>query len=372
MSAFFPFFLFEQYIDKLYLITTAADSSGGKEVTDLKDQVMLLTDKLAMLTQQFDRLSVVVSQINSTDMQQAEQQQQQLQMSQPTSKKRKLQPPTGNTSTSSLPSVKLEPGSGVPPSLEAPALTRQISLSAFDFDYFMKLENSSFGGFGTPSGALQMVRTPSQLQLQAELGVNDDDDDAMSVSFLTDTEFAKQSPSNEAMIESEVPAQMSTYSESLLAQGAATTVQDLACIIGSLSPDLKERFVDRLAEVMGTQIANRLAEVTVPPSATATVSANTPRSYSNLISSAPPPLQLTQSSLSFAGLQRQSSTSSLLVNGEYVLPSGAKAPEIALPLASAAISAYLISALRNLSTSLNQSNPVPEKSYKAGSFTITA
>lgn len=346
---------------------TAADATGGKDVTDLKDQVTLLTDKLAMLTEQFDRLSVVVSQLNSTEMQQVEQQQ--LQQSQSVSKKRKLHSPSaGNTAaSSSFSAVKLEPGLGAPPSLESPTLTRQISLSAFDFDYFMTLDNATVGGFGSPSGALQLVRTSSQLTM-----ANDDDDDSMQVSFLTDSEFVKQSPSSEAMVESEVPMQMLTPSESLLAQGAATTVQDLACIIGSLSPDLKERFVDRLAEVMGTQIANRLAEVTVPPNTAATVTAISPHCLSSLASSASQMPPLGQNPLAFGGLPRQTSTSTLLVNGEYVLPSGAKAPEIALPLASAAISAYLISALRNLSATLNQSNPVPEKSYKAGPFTITA
>lgn len=353
----------------------ASENTGGKEVSDLKDQVNSLTDKLALLTEQFERLNVVVSQINPSAADAT-----QWNDSRKSGKKRKITPATSsssavaNSNIANFPSIKLEPGTALPPSLEAPGLSRQISLSAFDFDYFMKLDNS-----------MQLVRTPSTNlfasptnQGMKDSTMDEDNDDAMSVSFLTEAEFPVTSKDALSSSPGDATVALNTSNN----QDALRATSDLACVIESLSPELKERFVDKLAEVMGTQIAYRLAEASKSnnninmnnisnlnsaPVLNSGISMTPRASVSSMNAPTTAPV---------GGVQRQmssSSSSSLLVNGEYVLPSGNKAPEIALPLASAAISAYLISALKNIQSTLNQSsNNVPgDNGYKSSSF-ITA
>lgn len=354
-------------------VCSTDNATGGKEVTELKDQVTHLSDRLSSLSAQFERLSMVVSQIQAADPQLLMQQQQQQQQQQEgQSKKRKLSTPVGQSQPVAqiqVPAVKVEGESMPPPSMEAPALTRQASFSAFDFDYFMMLD-----GTGTPSAALSLKQPTPQGQAKVDMDGNDlemDTDDNWSVMCLSSDLAASKTPTaatTTVATRSEV-ATAATVSSSAAANDAGS-VQDLVSILGSLTPELKERFVDKLAEVMGTQIANRLADVSQPAAsstnATPAVQATLPN-VSTSTTAAFPSSSVAQSSsavtvsaaqlgaLSAPPVQRQQSVV-LNDQGEYVLPSGAKAPEIALPLASAAISAYLISALRSVSSTLNQAN----------------
>lgn len=329
-------------------------ATGGKEVTDLKDQVTHLSDRLSSLSAQFERLSTVVSQIQAADPQLLVQQQQQQEGQ---SKKRKLTTPTAQVQ---IPAVKVE-GEQMPPSLEAPLLTRQTSFSAFDFDYFMMLD-----GTGTPSAGLSLKQPapPVKVELDSDGLDMDTCDDNWSVMCLSSDLAAPKNAT--ARQEVRTPA----TAGSSAATNDAGSVQDLASILVSLTPELKERFVDKLAEVMGTQIANRLAEVSQPAASSTNATPAVPATLPNMSSSAaaaaasfpsssvaPSSSAVTASvgALSAVPMQRQQSVV-LNDQGEYVLPSGAKAPEIALPLASAAISAYLISALRSVSSTLNQAN----------------
>lgn len=343
-------------------VCSTDSATGGKEVTDLKDQVTHLSDRLSSLSAQFERLSTVVSQIQAADPQLLVQQQQQ-QQQEGQSKKRKLTTPTAQSQPIAqvqIPVVKVE-GGQVPPSLEAPLLTRQTSFSSFDFDYFMMLD-----GTGTPSAGLSLKQPAPQVQAKVEMDSDgldmDTCDDNWSVMCLSSDLAA---PKNATTSRQEVRTPATAGNSA--ATNDAGSVQDLASILVSLTPELKERFVDKLAEVMGTQIANRLAEVSQPAASSTNATPAVPATLPNLSSSAtasfpsssvaPSSSALTASvgALSAVPMQRQQSVV-LNDQGEYVLPSGAKAPEIALPLASAAISAYLISALRSVSSTLNQAN----------------
>jgi hypothetical protein len=90
---------------------------------------------------------------------------------------------------------------------------------------------------------------------------------------------------------------------------------EVTSVIDKLPTDLQLRFVDKLAEIVGAQLAGSMTPIVVKAEPI-----NDSSSAVNHIPSFP----------------------------EYMLPSGNKAPEIALPLASAAISAFLMSNFRSL------------------------
>jgi hypothetical protein len=106
------------------------------------------------------------------------------------------------------------------------------------------------------------------------------------------------------------------------ASAVAPNPSDFNGIIESLSPELKLRFIDKLAEAM----ANQLASSVGGPMAFAQVEATVPEKESVLNSKA------------------ESSYPT------FMLPSGSQAPDIALPLASAALGAFFMSSLQSLKT----------------------
>lgn len=95
---------------------------------------------------------------------------------------------------------------------------------------------------------------------------------------------------------------------------------EVSSVIDKLPTELQLRFVDKLAEVVGLQLASAMNSQRVPVVKAELVEDAHPQTKTVMNSPYP----------------------------EYVLPSGNKAPEIALPLASAAISAFLMSNFRTL------------------------
>ena len=176
----------------------------------------------------------------------------------------------------------------------------------------------------------------------------------------------------------------------------AATVQDISLILENLSPDLKMRFVDKLAEVMGKELSGAMARVpsmtisatesgdfatvvaappagseaesfsvSAPAAPVATAAALTTRMSlrahrrTNAAESTP------QSTQSAAALQQRAQTpvaqpqqAQTLIHAQapqmaqtvtsFQLPSGEQAPTIALPLASAALGAFVFSSLHSL------------------------
>jgi hypothetical protein len=90
-----------------------------------------------------------------------------------------------------------------------------------------------------------------------------------------------------------------------------------------LTPELKLRFVDKLAESMGAQLVASMQQQAL---VTAVPADGEGAMYKHT-------------------LQQQE------IEGYMVLPSGARAPEIALPLASAALGAFVMSSLQSLGAS---------------------
>lgn len=108
---------------------------------------------------------------------------------------------------------------------------------------------------------------------------------------------------------------------------------EVSSVIDKLPTDLQLRFVDKLAEVVGLQLASAMNAQKVP-----IVKAE-------LVEAVPPPNKVVRNN----------------PYPDYVLPSGNKAPEIALPLASAAISAFLMSNFRTLTQGMPTVVPVGDR-----------
>lgn len=134
----------------------------------------------------------------------------------------------------------------------------------------------------------------------------------------------------------------------------STAAAEISSVLDSLSPELRLRFVDRLAEVMGAQLTQNISQqvqVQVAQQQQQQQAAPlTPLSHP-----APP------SSSSYT----DASTSTVdQPSPHFMLPSGSRAPEIAIPLASAAIAALLSSMNAFAHNSLQQQAQVPQVAVK--------
>lgn len=112
-------------------------------------------------------------------------------------------------------------------------------------------------------------------------------------------------------------------------RSTGTAIDGVQSIVSKLSPDLQGRFIDKLAEVMGSYLQKDLSRTVE------VVHQNVP--------------SVNESDVSLISPASQSATASVPSKPIYHLPSGGKAPEIALPLATAAISAFVISNMQALS-----------------------
>jgi hypothetical protein len=104
-----------------------------------------------------------------------------------------------------------------------------------------------------------------------------------------------------APIAQPLPAEVSSSATTTV---TSLTTQDIAAVLESLSPELKVRFVDKLAEAVGANLA--------------------------------------------ANLQNAQHSQPIETCQPLMLPSGSQAPEIAWPLASAALGAFVMSSLQSL------------------------
>lgn len=139
----------------------------------------------------------------------------------------------------------------------------------------------------------------------------------------------------------------------------SAAANDISSVLDGLSPELRLRFVDRLAEVMGAQLTQNIAQqVQVQVHVSAQQEKEAAAAAAPLSLSAPvapaagSQLQLQVPAVpahfpvtpSYGQYQAQTGSSSSTSDpSQFRLPSGSKAPEIAIPLASAAIAALLSS-----------------------------
>jgi hypothetical protein len=109
---------------------------------------------------------------------------------------------------------------------------------------------------------------------------------------------------------------------------AATEISN---VLDGLSPELRLRFVDRLAEVMGAHLTQNIAQQVQGPQQEKAMPYMVPTSTYTTTAAAAPYTAAPEA-------------------GQFLLPSGSRAPEIAIPLASAAIAA-LLSSMQSFSQS---------------------
>eukprot|EP00600_Ochromonadales_sp_CCMP1393_P010104 CAMPEP_0174961030 /NCGR_PEP_ID=MMETSP0004_2-20121128/4020_1 /TAXON_ID=420556 /ORGANISM="Ochromonas sp., Strain CCMP1393" /LENGTH=583 /DNA_ID=CAMNT_0016209443 /DNA_START=176 /DNA_END=1927 /DNA_ORIENTATION=+ len=202
-----------------------------------------------------------------------------------------------------------------------------------------------------------------------------------------------QTTSSGINIFSGVPAPAPALPQACAVESANNANGDLTAVLDSLSPDLKLRFVDKLAEYMGAQLTQNIAqqthaqlltqqeqeqeheqsEATVVPIADDAACKLSSSSFSPSSAMHPPSLSASTSTAVSAHSNNRynnnnnnddNSNSSHTTGGgamavdemvaNYRLPSGSKAPEIALPLASAAIAALFSSMQRTSVMNVHQ------------------
>jgi hypothetical protein len=236
--------------------------NNGGEVTELKSQVSDLNEKVNRLNHMLEELSEKVSHINLQENSTS---------TKPAEPKRKVR----KTSSRAVPPA-IAPPSQLPMEEEVsqPAPTLRLANEISPRDTFFSVD----GLEGWDDGLLDFDAPITPLVADA----NNSTPAAAPVAQLLKNELAS-------------PA---------AAIATNLTTQDIAAVLESLSPELKQRFVDKLAEALGANLAANL--------------------------------QHTQHAIPAETCQ------------PMMLPSGSQAPEIAWPLASAALGAFVMSSLQSL------------------------
>eukprot|EP01034_Spumella_vulgaris_P022818 gene22818-28991_t len=346
---------------KLQNMRYVSDSPNVHEVSDLKSQVGSLTDRIEALHEQIEMLTGAVSHIQLTASHGSEETGHYVDndaagLTDSSKKKRKLASKRQGVVIKMEPNVTPAHSDSGPHLMRMSSIDSQLDLVADDMTLPTGPELQSLGLFrnnSLTSGAEPFAFDTSEADdnwfadMDRLLAVVDEPQSPVKTSYGSHEKAHQSSSSREEYtyfkrdgtgVSSSAAASKEAYfvQDQLLPQASvvpATTggVQDLFAILESLSPELKVRFVDKLAEVMGKQLANNMGTSTAetaPVTAAPVYTAEAPRRD----------VCLTQN---FAHLTTGASA-------PYHLPSGVPAPEIALPLASAALGAFVISSLNTL------------------------
>eukprot|EP01038_Epipyxis_sp_PR26KG_P011985 gene11985-16043_t len=281
------------------------ESPNVHEVSDLKTQVLSLNDRIAMLNNQVTELTGLVNlmkvgekkeQVNNNTNSEKTNQNVLANVDLDIHKKRKL-------GVSGDVIIKVEPG--LKQAVEQKPFTKNLSIDS------TLLENNQLPT-GQELSMMHVFSRTNSMKLDQNLNVMDIEDiddenifEEFRDDFLSTSVVGTPLPprSNEAQVQT-LPQANLVVEESC--RNGNIPIQDF---LEFLSPELKVRFVDKLAEEMGKQLST-------------IVTNNVP----------------TQAAVEVVSVNAASANSK---SNEYHLPSGSKAPEIALPLASAAIGAFV-------------------------------
>lgn len=257
-------------------------------MSDLKNQVSCLNDRISSLTEQIAGLTGMVNDMKISKPVV-------IKTEKDSNKKRK---------TTEMDDEKADylldpPHQSVEFVLEGPELMR---MSSFDSQIYVNELSEQETTHRPPTGP----------ELQALAGGNNDD----SLIFDSFWDIDDELTATPVPTATEVPSNIAV--NQFMSSGV-----NFSQMINGLSPELKNRFVDKLAEEMGKQLSGLFSSnaVAAEASASAAVMAKTDLPdviKENVISSTKPESNSPQ----------------------FNLPSGSRAPEIALPLASAAIGAF--------------------------------
>lgn len=305
----------------------------------MKSQVTGLNDRITALNDQIDKLTGLV-----TTMQVKEESKVAAAASSEVDgqKRRKL-----STKNLAAHRVSLSPNSGGG-ALGAIPLQRQASL-----DSTMMIGEFEAAGEELPSGPdlmfmtensdfFSMSKNNGDDSLMMEQSWSDDMDilfteaDGADVSLSMDTnKYIKTEPllPQASPVHAYSPVAVPVpAAPAVAAIGAAAS--DISSVLDSLSPELRLRFVDRLAEVMGAQLTQNISQQV---QVNVQVAQQQPQAQTSV-----QPMTAVAPSSSYAAPAPHMN----LIDADpahFLLPSGCRAPEIALPLASAAIAALLSS-----------------------------
>lgn len=244
----------------------APEAASTKEVSELKSQVSSLTERIAALNMQVEKLSNTVSMMTASK----------------------------NSSTATT-------------KVDTLAKKRRLSVDISP-DIFSQQKSNELLEDSTFEDGLNI-----DMMLEEE-----STDDVFDVDTLLELIETSDDPNNAAEhhqqeIQTSVPA------------SDFTAVKDFSNFLDELSPELKERFVDKLAEAMAVQLANGLSnnQVQMMPSTNVSVPAAIPV-MAEVVDEVP------------------SKSSPAATSSQFILPSGEQAPDIAFPLASAALITFLM------------------------------
>lgn len=356
-----------------------AEPPNTQEVTTLKTEVVGLNERIAALHDQIDKLTGLVTtmQVNKADscstaattITMPNSSLASVRFTDADNKKRKLSVPNSTPPLMRMTSVEMISDlrdSGVPLASGPELLKNGLNL---------------FSPSTGVESRLPTVPEQEETHLREELNTT-------AVSNIWDVgdddfEFLLDSPPVEPqMLDSntEIPQASPIVST---AQSVNSTVNDVTSVLESLSPELKVRFVDKLAEVMGKQLAVNM----VPPVATAKATQAPQQSVKvECTCVCPEPMPKSDTSVTLgatntvtvmnseegkapsnqshiAGIcgdsahvsnsstqscTQTSTTSHAASSPTLMLPTGEQAPDIAMPLASAALGAFIISSLNSL------------------------
>jgi len=339
------------------------ETPSGQEVNDLKSQVGSLNDKIELLNDQIEALTSIV---NNMQLNQSEDQSFYM---------------TGDssiTATSGFKKRKIsKTGSGLP---DTASFSRMCSIDESRAMHTNGVKHPF--ALNVPTGPeLQSMNIFRQNSLsgvslsEMDAATSDDANLYEDLESLQDLLFddLESTPIPATSIKAsyaEGCSSSSMYQESIphasvvasAAPATATTVagvQDLFSVLETLSPELKIRFVDKLAEVMGKQLTASL-----PTAGTTEASAVQPTTYSHGDMAMKEKMMQQQqhewnSKMPSGSLSPSRSFAQLTTGTDapYHLPSGVRAPEIALPLASAALGAFVMSSLNSLTAQSARGTP---------------
>lgn len=292
-------------------------------MNDLRTQVSGLNDQIAAMHDQIDRLADMVSN---------------MQVAAPSSssssgdaqKKRKLTVKGAVSSPSGviLGAVPLQRMSSTDSTMmigeyraagedlpSGPELLKFADGSDFFGDDGAEGMNTSTG-----AGAQDWDGQNEDLDMLFSAGLMDEDEPVMSGN--------RSLPQASAVMAAPITATAAPAAAAIgVVNNAATEISN---VLDGLSPDLRLRFVDRLAEVMGAHLTQNIAQQVQAQQQEKAVPYMMPAPTYAPVASAP--------------------YSAAPEAGQFLLPSGSRAPEIAIPLASAAIAA-LLSSMQSFSQS---------------------
>eukprot|EP01032_Pedospumella_encystans_P017706 gene17707-20170_t len=320
------------------------EAGSGQEVSELKTQVTGLNDRITALNDQIDKLTGLV-----TNMQIKEDSNKAMINSDKSAthemdgqKRRKL-----SVKNLAAHRVSLSPGAPIP-------LQRQHSL-----DSSMMIGEFEAAGEELPSGPDLMMLTENSdffalnnknqedEALLLEQSWSDDMDILFSENDAADLPQDNKYIKTEIPHASSVPAMAATApTPTVAAIGAVSAAaSDISSVLDSLSPELRLRFVDRLAEVMGAQLTQNISQqvqVNVQVAQQAQQQQQQQPVQQMLVQQ--PYLYVAAPASSAQAAPAVAQTNIISADpAHFLLPSGSRAPEIALPLASAAIAALLSS-----------------------------